>query len=125
MIIVPQGDEAKGLQTCTLEFVHGRQHFRHSVNRAFLGMEGDLDEITDGKRPLKFKQSAGNGNGLKSRALPLAAFDMDGSSDRSVQLNPGRTLVGMGLGEVCHKPNENMPQQGGPTSGYQSTCTRA
>lgn len=102
VVVVTQGNEAKRLQTCALELLHRWQHFGHTVDGAFLSVKGNLDEIAAGKRLLQFEQSAGDGDGLKFPAFPLATFDMDGGSNGSVQLNSRGTLAGIGLGEVCH-----------------------
>lgn len=87
-------------------------------------MESDFDEIAGGKLLLDLKQSAGNGDGLEFCARSLATFRMNCSGNGSVELESGRTPVGVGLGEVSHSQwNYAIGRAAG--ADYQSTCTRA
>jgi len=73
---------------------------------------------------LQLQQSAGDGNGLQFCARPLAAFGHHCGRDRSIQSYSGRTLVGIGLGEVSHsRLNYAMLRPVG--ADYESACTRA
>lgn len=102
MILVAKRYEAERLQASALKFASGREHFCHSEDRTRAGVKGDLDKIAWREFLLNLKKSAGHGNELQFRARVEPAFRANGSRNRSVQVEPGRTPVGVGLGEVCH-----------------------
>ena len=76
--------------------------FRHAVDGAGSGEEGDFDEISGGKLALQLKQTAVEGNGLEFCPRPLAAISHYRGRNRSMELYAGGPLVGIGLGEVSH-----------------------
>jgi len=124
VVVVAQGNKAEGLKARALQLAGGREHFRHPVDGTGAGMESDFDEIAGGKLLLDLKQSAGNGDGLEFCARSLATFRMNCSGNGSVELESGRTPVGVGLGEVSHSQwNYAIGRAAG--ADYQSTCTRA
>jgi hypothetical protein len=81
VVIVAQGNEAKGLQAGTLKLAHWRQHFGHAVYSTVPGVKGDLHKITGGESARQLEQTAGDGNSLKFGTRPLATFGNDGRGD--------------------------------------------
>ncbi len=64
MILVSESDEPEGLQARALILARGGQHFRHAMDGTGPGVEGDLDEVADGKLGLDAQQAAGDGKRL-------------------------------------------------------------
>ena len=74
VVIVAQGDEAKGLQAGALKLARGLKHFGHTMDGALAGMKGNLHEIAGREFVLQLEQTAGDGNGLQFGTRPLATF---------------------------------------------------
>jgi hypothetical protein len=113
VIVVAEGNEAERLQTGALKFARRVQHYCHAVDCAGAGVEGDLDKISGRELVLQLQQSAVDGNGLEFGARPLAAFGHDCGGYGSVEVNAGRTLIGIGKGEVGHTKREYATVQTG------------
>jgi hypothetical protein len=110
MVLISEGYEAEGLQAggfylrLRLGFraAHRLQHFCHAVDRAGLGLEGDLYEIAGGELALQLQQASGYGNGLKFCARSTATFYENGSWNGTIEMDSRRAPGGVGLGEVSH-----------------------
>jgi len=112
MVLIAQGHEAEGLKTGALGWglylgfgfrpAHGLEHFGHAVDWAGAGLEGYFYEIAGGELALQLEQTAGDGNGLKFCARAASAFNLNGSSDGTVEMDSGRAPGGVGLGEMGH-----------------------
>jgi len=115
VIVVSEGNEAERLQACAFKLARGGQHFRHPMDWTRPGVEGDLNEVAGGKLSLDAEQAAGNGKRLEFCARTLAAFGMNRSRNRSIEMYSGRTPVSVGLGEMGHSHHEmchSRPNQG-------------
>src|ERR1700690_330492 len=124
MIAVAQGNKTKGLQTRALRLGHGLEHLCHAKHRPGAGLKAYFHEIAGGKLRLKLKQAAGNGYRLEFCARSLASGGMNGSRNGTIELDSGRTPVGVGSGEVGHSQLHYDTRRPGRAD-YQSTCTRA
>lgn len=102
MVLVPESDEAEGLKAHGIQFPGGLEHFRHALNGARAALKSNFDEIAGRKLVLDLQDSASDGDGLKFSACPLAAIGTNSSRNGTIELYSGRTLVGVGSGEVSH-----------------------
>jgi hypothetical protein len=102
VIVVSESNEAERLQARALILARGGQHFRHAMDGTGPGVESNLDEVASGKLSPDAEQTAGDGKRLKFCARTLAAFGMNRSRNRSIEMYSGCTPVGVGLGEMGH-----------------------
>jgi hypothetical protein len=106
VIVVSKSYEPERLQARALKLSRGREHLRHAMDGTRPGVEGDLDKVACGKLGLDTEQAASDGKRLKFCTRTLAAFGMNRSRNRSIEMYSGRTPVGVGLGEMGHSHQE-------------------
>jgi hypothetical protein len=83
MIVVAQGNEAKGLQIPLYELARRTEHFGHAMYRAGLGLERNFDEVALLEGSGQMQQSTGGGDGLQFGLGALPVIELDGSRDRT------------------------------------------
>jgi hypothetical protein len=74
VVVVPERNEAEGLEHSLICLPHRAENFRHAMHQSGLHLKFDFDEVSLPERTWHLQQSAGGRNGLEFSFCVAAIF---------------------------------------------------